>query len=124
MKKLIAAAAAVTLGLFSASVLLAADAATTTGVLIDNKCAGDKKEDAAAKHPKACALKCINGGEAAVVIVGDKKYKLDENGTKLAKEYLAKDENKSTKVKVTGEIKGDTIHATAIAAAEEPKKGA
>lgn len=123
MKKLIAATAAVALGLFSASVLLAADSATTTGVLIDNKCAGTKNEEAAAKHPKACALKCINGGEAAVVVVGDKKFKLDENGTKLAKEYLAKEENKSTKVKITGEVKGDTINATAITAAEE-KKGA
>ena len=124
MKKLLAATAAVALGLFSASVLLAADATTTTGVLIDKKCAGDKNEDALAKHPKACATKCINGGEAAMIVVGDKKYKLDEAGTKLAKEYLANEKNTSTKVKVTGEIKGDTINATAITAAEAPKKGA
>ena len=92
---------------------------TISGVLIDNACGGkqmskDDPEAAAAKHPKSCAKKdaCAESGYA--VISGKKLYKFDDKGNQLAKDYLAKDDNK-TKVSVEGEVKDDgSIAVTAI----------
>ena len=93
------------------------------GVLIDQACGAkmmtkDDPHAAAAKHSKACCMKdaCASSGYA--VISGKKMYKLDENGTKLAKEYLAKDDSK-TMVSVEGTIEDDKIEATAINPAEK-----
>ena len=94
-----------------------------TGVLIDQMCGAKmmSKEDpqaAAAKHAKSCAMKesCASSGFA--VISGKKMYKLDENGAKLAKDYLAKDENK-TLVTVNGDVKEDMIEVSSITPAEK-----
>src|SRR5205809_3350018 len=88
------------------------------GVLIDQACGAkmmtkDDPQAAAAKHPKSCCMKdaCASSGYA--VISGKKMYKLDDNGQKLAKEYLAKDDSK-TMVSVEGTIEDDKIEATAI----------
>jgi hypothetical protein len=87
-------------------------ATTLNGVLIDTKCGQGKDETAAAKHAKSCAVACAGAGYA--VIVGDKMYKLDDNGNKLAKEYLTKDQN-TTKVTVEGTLKEDgSVAVTAI----------
>ena len=69
-----------------------------TGVLIDQMCgakmmAKDDPQAAAMKHAKSCAMKdaCANSGFA--VISGNKMYKLDDKGAKMAKDYLAKNPN-------------------------------
>jgi hypothetical protein len=58
---------------------------------------------------------CADSGYA--VISGKKMYKFDDNGNKLAKDYLAKSDNK-TEVSVEGNVKEDgTIAVTDIKAA-------
>jgi len=87
-----------------------------TGILIDNACgAKQKDEQAAAKHPLACAKKesCAESGYQ--VVAGSKHLKLDDHGNQLAKDYLAKAEN--THVVINGTVDGDTLKATSIAAA-------
>jgi hypothetical protein len=92
---------------------------TKSGVLIDNMCgmkmaAKDDPETAAKAHPKACAMKegCAKSGYG--VIVGKDLIKFDDNGNKLAKEYLAKEDNK-LEVDVKGSEKEDgTFAVTAI----------
>lgn len=132
MNKLIAVVVA--LGLFSAFQFAGAaeekaEAKEVKGVLIDNKCAtGQMKkenpEQAAAKHPAACALKCADSGYA--VIIGKKQYKFDEKGNKLAKDFLAKETKKdepSTKVIVIGtpDDEAGTIAVKEIKLQEEKK---
>ena len=83
------------------------------GVLIDGKCGAGKDEAGAAKHPKACALKCCdkNGLE---IISGSTTYKLDDASEAKAKEYLQK--NDSTKVVVKGEEKDGKLTISSIEA--------
>jgi hypothetical protein len=85
----------------------AAEAKEIKGVLIDNNC-GSKQasEEAAANHPKACALKegCAKSGFA--VMSGKKLIKFDEKGNTKAKEYLGVAEN-ATKVIVVGTLSED-----------------
>jgi hypothetical protein len=125
-KSLIAGAMA--LGLGVCGLAYAADDAKTekvTGVLIDQQCGKGQlnKEDpeaAAAKHPKACALKEACAKSGYMVITGKKSLKLDEEGAKKAKEYLAKADSK-TKVVIEGVKDGDTLKVTSIMAAPEAK---
>jgi hypothetical protein len=123
---LIAVAALIVVGSVATFVRAADDekkpAGPVTGVLIDQAC-GEKQmskpdpQAAAAKHPKSCCMKeaCAESGYA--VISGKKMYKFDDNGNKLAKEYLAKSDSK-TDVSVEGTVKDDgTMAVTAINAA-------
>jgi hypothetical protein len=88
-----------------------------TGVLVDDHCADKfKNEKAAAKHPASCAAKCTKDGGEFVLFQGDKKYKLDQKGNELAKDYIAKKDAK-TKVTITGQKEGDEIKVTDIMAA-------
>jgi hypothetical protein len=83
------------------------------GVLIDQKCGAGKDEAGAAKHPKACVLKCCDAKGLAVI--SDKtEYKLDDASAKMAKEYLEK--NDSTKVVVKGEEKDGKLSISSIEA--------
>src|SRR5215217_1449213 len=88
-----------------------------TGYVIDNMCAGmHGTEEEAQKHPNACALMpaCEKSGFA--VVAGDKTYKLDEQGNKLAAEALkAAKTKKGLKVEVEGTVEGDTLHAAKLA---------
>jgi hypothetical protein len=135
MKKLLAVAVA--LGLFSAMQVVRAAEETKEskelkGVLIDTKCGAgqlkkEKPEEEAAKHPAKCALACANTGYT--VIVGKKQYKFDENGNKLAKEFLTaemKKDNPSVKVIVIGtpDEKAETVAVKEIKLQEEKKKDA
>src|ERR671922_2146068 len=64
-------------------------AVRVTGYVIDNMCAGmHASEDEAKEHTTSCALmpKCEKSGYA--VVSGDKSYKLDDNGNKLAEQVL------------------------------------
>jgi hypothetical protein len=98
----------------------AAYAEKISGVLIDTKCAAkplkdENPETAAAKHPKACAIKCGKDGDM-LLISGKNGLKLDDASKAKALEFLAKAE--STKVTVEGEKKGDTLTITSIEAAK------
>lgn len=111
-----ALSAAVTLGGFAFAADSSSSEKAITGVLIDTKCAvkqmkQDKPEKAAADHPKSCTLKC---GKTAgfAVISGDKEYKFDKEGNKLAKTYLEKHD--STKAVVHGTVEGTKIKVTSI----------
>jgi hypothetical protein len=87
------------------------------GVLIDQQCAAkftgkDDPEAAAAGHPKACCIKCADGGFE--VISGKTEYKFDDASNAKAKAYL--DANDSTKVVVKGTEKDGTITVSSIEA--------
>ena len=120
MKRMFAAVAV--FGLFSGVALVNAQDAKPmkyNGVLVDAKCGKGKNEEAAAKHPAACAVKCATGGEKIVLISGDKTYTLDEKNQAMAKDFI--DKEKKTKVVVEGTLKGDVLMATSIKAQEEKK---
>lgn len=84
-----------------------------TGQIIDNMCAGSHStEDEAKDHATSCALmpRCEKSGYA--VISGDKTYKLDDNGNKLAASLLHHTQTrKGVKVEVEGTLDGDTLRA-------------
>jgi hypothetical protein len=90
-----------------------------TGYVIDNMCAEVHGTEAEAqKHPNACALmeSCQKSGFA--VVAGEKTYKLDEQGNKLAAEALhAAKTKKGLKVDVEGTVEGDTLHVAKLAEA-------
>lgn len=91
-----------------------------TGYVIDNMCAEmHGTEEEAAKHPNGCALmeSCQKSG--FVVVAGEKKYKLDEQGNKLAAEALnAAKTKKGLKVDVEGTVEGETLHVAKLAEAK------
>ncbi len=127
MRKFLIAAVAISGLMFAGANLRAEDKAekgeSWDGILIDKACGeGQKDEASAAKHPKACAMKeaCAKSGYG--LYAGDKFIKFDEEGDKLAKEYLAKEEH-TTKVLVHGELDkdGKMVKVTAIEPQEEKK---
>src|ERR671932_471509 len=87
-----------------------------TGYVVDNMCAGmHGTEDEAKNHPNACALmpNCEKSGFG--VVSGDKTYKLDDNGNKLAAEALKSARAKrGLKVEVEGTLEGDTLHVDTL----------
>jgi hypothetical protein len=91
-----------------------------SGYLLDNMCAGmHGTEEEAQRHPNGCALmeSCKKSGY--VVIAGEKTYRLDAQGNKLAVEALeAAKTKKGLKVDVEGTLDGDTLH---VAKLEEAK---
>ena len=84
-----------------------------TGYVIDNMCAGaHAAEDEAKEHTTSCALmpRCEKSGYS--VVSGDKSYKLDANGNKLAEQALKSTHTRrGLKVEVEGTLEGDTLHA-------------
>lgn len=96
-----------------------------TGVLIDQACAGKMMktahpEKAAKKHPRSCAMAPACEASGYAVIKGDKEYKLDANGNKLAKEFLANSTKKNDlMVDVEGTVNGDQIDVTSVKAASD-----
>ena len=88
-----------------------------TGYVIDNMCASGMHgtEEDAHQHPNACSLmeNCKKSGY--VVIAGEKTYKLDGNGNKLAAEALeAAKTKKGLKVDVEGTLDGDTLNVSKL----------
>jgi long-subunit fatty acid transport protein len=92
-----------------------------TGYVIDNMCAGmHGTEDEAKKHPNSCALMASCEKSGFAVVSGDKTYKLDEQGNKLAADVLKGAKTKrGLKVDVEGTLDGDTLHAEKLTAATE-----
>lgn len=70
------------------------------GTISDAMCGG--KHVNATKDDMACAQKCVLGGEKAVLIVGDKTYKIENQDA--VKAHIGH------KVNVSGTLTGDTIH--------------
>ena len=91
-----------------------------TGYVVDNMCAEmHGSEDEAKKHPNSCSLMpgCEKSGFA--VVAGEKTYKLDAQGNKLAAEALkAAKTEKGLKVSVEGTLEGDTLHVATLEAAK------
>ena len=77
MKKLSFTAALFAMGAFAES---------WTGTITDAKC-GAKHADASMKS-QACAKRCVEGGEAAVFVVGDKVIKINEANKGLIAEHI------------------------------------
>jgi hypothetical protein len=95
-----------------------------TGYVIDNMCAEmHGSEEEAAKHPNACALmeSCQKSGFA--VVAGERTYKLDAEGNRLAAEVLKTEKTKKgLKVDVEGTVEGDTLHVSKLAEAKAETK--
>jgi len=83
--------------LFAASVCVRAE--ELTGFLADAKCAAGGKGGSAAHA--GCAKKCVQGGEAVVLVSGDKVYKL--NNQDKVKNHVGE------KVTLMGKLDGDTL---------------
>jgi hypothetical protein len=95
---------------FCATIMAAslATAGTMVGWISDASCgSGNGNGEAASRD---CAKRCINGGAAPVFVseADQKVYKLDGGGGDAAKKHL------DYKVKVTGDVKGDTIKVSEI----------
>lgn len=102
------------------------EAKAFNGYIVDVMCAAtmvqqDDPQAAAAKHPKACAMKEACAASGYGLMSEGKFLKFDDSGNKLAKEYLAKDDN-TPQVQVMGTKNDDgTLAVTAINAAMEKK---
>ena len=84
------------------------DKTTLTGYIGDAMCAAKGKANS--PDHAACAAKCIKGGSAAVLVVGDKVYAIS-NQKKVIK-FAGK------KVTVEGTVTDDSIDVTSIAEAK------
>jgi hypothetical protein len=93
-RKLIAVAT-----LFVSFSTVSAFAETWQGTVSDSMCA--RKHVNATKDDVACVESCIKGGDHAVLIVGDKIYKISNQDA--VKNHLGH------KVTVSGTLNGDTI---------------
>ena len=76
-----------------------------TGVVADAMCAKNPAKAGAPTHA-ACAKKCIDGGTPAVLVVGDKVYKVSNPDTLTA--FAGK------KVTVDGTLDADTITVKSV----------
>ncbi len=95
--------------LFAGLALMAAPQ-TFTGVVTDSMC-GKKHTMMPGKPDSECVRACVKAGSKYALVVGDKVYTM--SGDAKSFDALA-----GQKAKVTGELKGDTIAVTSIAASE------
>jgi hypothetical protein len=91
--------------LLTATLFLSFSAATAfaedwKGTISDAMCGG--KHVNATKEDMACAKKCVKGGSPAVLVVGDKTYKIENQDA--VKDHIGH------KVNVSGTMTGDSIH--------------
>lgn len=96
MKKIIA-----TTGLYLSFFAVGAFAQTMNGAIGDEHCGA--KHVNAKDSDMACVKKCMDGGAAAVFIVGDKVYKIDNL-----------DAVKGHEVTIDGKVTGDTVHIDSL----------
>lgn len=80
-------------------------AESLTGVVADEMCASNTAKASSPAHA-ACAAKCIKGGSAPVLVVGDKVYKFSDPAKAVA--FAGK------KVTVDGTVEKDTITISSI----------
>lgn len=91
----------------SAPKVYAKNVKTLTGVVSDSKCG-------AAKHDAACVKKCVDAGEKYVLVSHGKVYQLNDQD-KFA-------DMGGYVVKVTGEVKGDSVTVASVEALMKMKK--
>jgi hypothetical protein len=93
-------------------------AATMTGTISDSKCGATHKamkEHDAKLTDTACTEACVKGGAKYVFASGGKVYQIEnQNDPQLAA-------NAGRTVKLTGDIKGDTITVSQVAATGKTK---
>jgi hypothetical protein len=92
------------LSLFS----LSAFAEEYTAYISDSKCAAKHAADMNSK----CVMTCIKGGASAVAVVGDKVYKIKADDADKVKDHLGH------KVKIDGNVAGDTMSINSVSMAE------
>ena len=78
-----------------------------TGVISDSNCG--LKHSKASDEAAACVAKCVSGGASYVLVSGGKLYKLDPQN-KISPELAGR------AVKVTGNLKGNTITVSSASA--------
>jgi hypothetical protein len=76
------------------------------GYIDDSMCAGSKTPMCTPATRANCAAKCIKSGASAVLVVGDKVYKISNQ--KAVLKYAGKD------VSVDGKVTNDTIEITKV----------
>lgn len=110
MRKL--ASSVLGISLFAAMATSSAWAADTTltGKVSDAMCGA---KHMMAGNEASCTHECVKGGSKYALVVGDKVYTLD-SADKAVLSTLSDLAGKS--VKVTGEVKGDTIAVKTVAA--------
>jgi hypothetical protein len=90
----------------SASFAFKVDATHLKGYIDDSMCAASKTPMCTPETRVACAKKCIKGGATAVLVVGDKVYKISNQ--KAVLKYAGKN------VIIDGKIPDDTIEVTKV----------
>lgn len=71
------------------------------GYISDSKCVANKTDMGALEHREHCVSMCLKGGASAMLVVGDKAYKIANQ--KKVKKYAGEN------VEVEGTVSGDTI---------------
>jgi hypothetical protein len=84
------------------------DSVHLTGVIEDSTCAASKSQMSPLNSRVACVKKCLKKGASAVLVVGDKIYKISNQKTVL--KFAGQD------VSVDGVVTGDSIEVTKITA--------
>ena len=98
---------------FMASMSFAKDKAQkVTGYVTDAKCA---KADKAGEGHAACAKKCIEGGEKAVLVTDTDKKVLNIENADAVKGH------EGEHVTITGKVTGDTVHVDKVSVVKAPK---
>jgi len=77
-----------------------------TGYIDDSHCGGSKTPMCTPATRVACAKQCIKGGATAVLVVGDKVYKISNQ--KAVLDYAGKN------VTIDGKVTGDSIEVTKV----------
>lgn len=98
--KIFLTATGLALSLFAAGAL----ADTWSGTISDDACAA--KHVASSQADINCAASCIKNGGNAVLVVGDKIFKIENKDAIKGHE--------GHKVQVTGKMTGDTIHVDSV----------
>ncbi|WP_295676436.1 hypothetical protein [uncultured Mucilaginibacter sp.] len=93
---------------FGVSFASRVDGVHLTGVIEDSTCAASKTQMSPATSRVACVKKCIKNGASAVLVVGDKVYKISNQ--KAVLKFAGQD------VAVDGVVTGDSIEVTKITA--------
>jgi hypothetical protein len=93
-----------TAGLLMSFFAVGAFAESWTGTISDEHCGA--KHAAASEKDQACAKACVGKGAAAVFVVGDKVYKIDNQDAVKGHE--------GHKVTITGKLSGDSVHVNDV----------
>jgi hypothetical protein len=94
----------VTTGLFVSFFAVGAFAETMNGTISDEHCGA--KHVNAKEADAACVKKCMDGGAAAVFVVGDKVYKIDNQDAVKGHE--------GHQVTINGKVNGDSVHVDSV----------